>query len=110
MSASPTFSPQKPTLIEPRGACPGPVVRERAQAEDQYRQRQHPEHPEERRMAMVAGERGPDLEVRDDGQVDQEAEDARADKVPEADRHQEVDGPSVALGEGCPGSRRTAGH
>ena len=53
-------------------------------------------------MAVVAGERGADLEVGDDRQVDQEAEDPGADEVPEADRHQEVDGPAVAVGEASP--------
>ena len=87
-------------LDPPLRARPGGVVRERAQAEDEHRQRQHAEDAEERGVAVVAGERGAHLEVGDDRQVDQEAEDPGADEVPEADRHQEVDGPAVTIGHG----------
>ena len=42
---------------------------------------------------------GADLIVADDGGVDEEAEHAGAQEVPEADGHQEIESPAMALND-----------
>ena len=46
-------------------------------------------------MGVVGREDRPHFEVADDGQVNEKAEYARTDKVPEADRHEEIERPPV---------------
>ena len=66
-----------------------------AQAEHREPEREHPVDAHHRGVPVVGGQRGADLVVGDDRQVDQEAEDAGAEEVPEADRDQEHHRPAV---------------
>ena len=66
-----------------------------AQAEQRQPEGEHPVDAHHRRVAVVGGQRGADLVVGDDRQVDEEAEDAGAEEVPEADGDQEHDRPAV---------------
>ena len=83
-----------------------------AQAEQRQADGEHPVDAHHRRVAVVGGQRGADLVVGDDRQVDQEAEDAGAEEVPEADGDEEHDRPAVRerrLRASTPAPPRAAG-
>ena len=56
---------------------------------------QHAEDAHQGGVAVIRGEDGAHFEVADDGQIDEEPEDAGAYEIPEAHRHEEVEGPFV---------------
>ena len=93
------IGPPKPYPDELLGSLPDGVGLHGPQAKDENRQGQHPEDAKQGGVSVVGGERGADLEVGHDGQVDEEAENPCADKVPHSDRHQEIDGPLLRGGE-----------
>ena len=95
------FSPQNPTRtnFSSRGHV---VVQDLPHSEGHQRQRQHAEDAHHRRVAVVRREHRANFEVADDGQVDEEAEHARADEIPEAHGHQEIERPLVRQGEFLP--------
>ena len=105
MRARPTFTPQKPTWIYFSVSFHVGVRLHGPQAEDHHRQRQHAKDAEHGGVSVVGSERRADLEVGDDGQVDQEAEDSRAHEVPDAHGHQEIDGPLLPAGNVVPARR-----
>ena len=66
-----------------------------AQAEQRQAEGEHAVDAHHRRVAVVGGQGRADLVVGDDRQVDEEAEDAGAEEVPEADGDEEHDRPAV---------------
>ena len=85
--------PQNPTLTYFSMPTQRAISAGLAQHEYHQRKRQHTEYAHHRGMAMVGCQLGADFIVADDRQVDEEAEDAGADEVPEAHGHQEVERP-----------------
>jgi len=69
------------------------------QAEDHDCQGQHSKDTKHCGVGMIGGERRSHLKIRDDRQVDQETEDSRANEVPDAHRHEKIDGPLLVQGQ-----------
>ena len=92
--------PRQPDVERPEADLGEPirpsVVRDQvAQAEQRQADGEHPVDAHHRRVSVVRGQRGADLVVGDDRQVDQEAEDPGAEEVPEADGDEEHHRPAV---------------
>jgi len=64
------------------GSLPDGVGLHGPQAKDPDRERQHPENAKQGSVSVVGGECRAYLEVRHDGQVDEESENPCADKIP----------------------------
>ena len=74
-----------------------------AQTEDRERDCEHTVHTHHGGVCVVCGQRGTDFEVGHDRQVDEEAEYACTEEVPEAHGDQEHHGPAVREGLGAVG-------
>src|SRR5262245_12601181 len=97
----PEVEPPKPNLQELLYPRPQRITRDLAQHVRHKADAQHAEHADERGMAVIDREDCPDFVVAHDRRVDEEAEDASAEEVPESDRHQEEEGPAVPEARGA---------
>ena len=84
------------------GELLGPLVGRHQVAQGEHPQRQRHEAVDAHHggVGVVGRQCRPDLVVGHDGQVDQEAEDTGPQEVPEADSHEEHDGPAMREGTG----------
>ena len=100
----------RPMLIAQKANASGPFFHalprpQRAQAEEHQAEAEHAVHAEERRVAVHGGRVEALHVVERDGRIDQEAEEARADEIPEGHGDEEVDRPFVGRDPEC--CRRT---
>ena len=68
-----------------------------AQAEQQQADREHPVNAHHRGVGVIGGKAGADLVVADHRQIDQEAENAGTEKIPEAGGDQKPHRPSMRM-------------
>ena len=99
--------PHQPAIEAPereRDEFVAPVLRPKqvAQAEDEQRHRQHAIDAHQRSVAVVGGQLRAYLVETYNGQINEEAEDTRAEKIPEPDRSKEHDRPAMREWAGAP--------
>src|SRR5512140_3015048 len=84
------FRPPKPILMN---------FSARAQTEEDHSKGQHSKDTEHRAVSVVGGQTCADLEVGNDWQVDQKAEDPSTNEVPDTNSDEKVDRPLLLRGE-----------
>jgi hypothetical protein len=69
------------------------------QAKEDHTKSEHAKNAEHRGVAMVGSKARANLEIRDDGQVDEEAKDSGTHEIPNPYRDEKVDGPFLVGSE-----------